>query len=232
MNRFPYRSKDRLGSQQPSPRGSLPPSAISFVVHVLPPLKLTPANIPAVSPASAWPTLVTITMLSGLVGLTATASSDSFRCRWLTSTLTETADPATTCAATGTPVSAAAVTPAITIANRKRYMPSPFRYPSTPPAPTKSLVSPTVTSASTRPHSPAHVPQYERSAGNWEPGGLEPPVGSRGAASAVRCLADLRQGGASHLPSPFDVCSPPAATDSMMPFRTAPTWSRTAAAAA
>src|SRR5919109_381655 len=88
MNRFPYRSNDRLGSQQPPPSGSLPPRATSFLVHVLPPSKLTPSNIPAVSPASPWPTLVTVTMLSGLTGLTAIASSDSFRCRWLTSTLT------------------------------------------------------------------------------------------------------------------------------------------------
>src|SRR5260221_4583380 len=87
MNKFPYLSKDRLGSQHPSPSGSLPPRAISFVCHVLPPSKLTPSNIPADSPASPWPTLVTVTMLSGLAGLTAIASSDSFRCRWLMSIL-------------------------------------------------------------------------------------------------------------------------------------------------
>src|SRR5260370_41462304 len=94
MNKFPYLSKDRLGSQHPSPSGSLPPRAISFVCHVLPPSKLTPSNIPADSPASPWPTLVTVTMLSGLAGLTAIASSDSFRCRWLVSILAGGAAPA------------------------------------------------------------------------------------------------------------------------------------------
>src|SRR5258708_38036712 len=89
MNKSPYLSKDRLGSQHPSPSGSLPPRAISFVSHVLPPSKLTPSNIPADSPASPWPTLVTVTMLSGLAGLTAIASSDSFRCRWLMAILAE-----------------------------------------------------------------------------------------------------------------------------------------------
>src|SRR6266568_6639150 len=103
MNRFPYLSKDRLGSQQASPSGSVAPRPISFVVHVLPPSKLTPSNIPAVSPASRWPTLVTVTMLAGLVGLTAIVSSDSFRCRWLISTL---AGVATT--TRGDPVRAAA----------------------------------------------------------------------------------------------------------------------------
>src|SRR6266566_6335276 len=85
MNRLPYWSKDRLGSQQASPRLSLLP--INFVDQVLPPSKLTPSSMPAVSPASLWPTLVTTTMFLGFVGLTAIASSDSFRCRWLTSTL-------------------------------------------------------------------------------------------------------------------------------------------------
>src|SRR5713226_9115699 len=84
MNRLPYWSKDRLGSQQASPSLSLLP--ISFVDQVLPPSKLTPSNMPAVSPASLCPTLVTTTMFLGFVGLTAIASSDSLRCRWLTST--------------------------------------------------------------------------------------------------------------------------------------------------
>src|SRR5207245_11192954 len=85
MNRLPYRSKDRLGSQQASPRLSLSP--ISFVDQVLPPSKLTPSNMPAVSQASLWPTLVTRTMFLGFVGLTAIAYSNSLKCRWLTSTL-------------------------------------------------------------------------------------------------------------------------------------------------
>src|SRR5260370_26946637 len=152
MNRFACRSNDGLAPQQASPAGSLPPRPIGFVAQVLPPSKLTPSNIPAVSPASAWPTLVTITMLLGLAGLTAIASSDSFRCRWLTSTLAGTAGPAATRAAAGTPASvAAAVAPAITIANRKRYKPSPFPLSQ---------------------HDPAHpgpCPQYERSAHNREP---------------------------------------------------------------
>src|SRR6266851_3974750 len=126
MNRFPYRSNDRLGSQQPSPSGSPAPTAISFVAHVLPPSKLTPSNIPAVSPASPWPTLVTVTMLAGLVGLTAIVSSDSFRCRWLTSTLAGVAAPGptrATASAVGVAASAAAISTATTtIENRKRYM--------------------------------------------------------------------------------------------------------------
>src|SRR6266516_7218888 len=84
MKRFPYSSNDRLGSQQASPSSSLLPTR--RLVHVAPPSKLTARNIPAESPASRCPTLVKTTMLSGLVGLTAMASSDSFRCRWLTST--------------------------------------------------------------------------------------------------------------------------------------------------
>ena len=139
MNKFPWLSKDRLGSQHPSPSGSLPPRAISFLIHVLPPSKLTPSNIPAVSPASAWPTLVTVTMLSGLSGLTAIASSDSFRCRWLISTLTGGA--AVACSpvrawspdrakarAAGVPAIAMAVSTATTtIGSRKRRMFSPSR---------------------------------------------------------------------------------------------------------
>src|SRR5438477_10915226 len=84
MNRLPYSSNERLGSQQASPRLSLLP--MMRVVHVAPPSKLTPSNIPAVSPASRCPIFVTVTMLLGLVGLTAIASADSLRCRWLTST--------------------------------------------------------------------------------------------------------------------------------------------------
>src|SRR5712692_9445748 len=107
MNRLPYSSKDRLGSQQASPRLSLLP--ISFVDQVLPPSKLTPSNMPAVSPASLWPTLVTTTMFLGFVGLTAIASSDSFRCRWLTSTLVGVARTVAVAVATGTMARAAAI---------------------------------------------------------------------------------------------------------------------------
>src|SRR6266566_9391320 len=79
MKRLPYLSNDRLGSQHASPRLSLSP--ISFLVQVLPPSKLTPSN----SPAAGWSTFVTITMFFGLVGLTATVSSDSLVARRLTS---------------------------------------------------------------------------------------------------------------------------------------------------
>src|SRR2546429_6848716 len=80
MKRLPYLSNDKLGSQHASPRLSLSP--ISFLVQVAPPSKLTPSN----NPAAGWSTFVTITMLFGLVGLTATVSSDSLPGRWLTST--------------------------------------------------------------------------------------------------------------------------------------------------
>src|SRR5215471_4933873 len=127
MNRFPYWSKDRLGSQQPSPSGSPAPRPISFVVHVLPPSKLTPSNIPAASPASPWPTLVTVTMLSGLVGLTAIASSDSLKCRWLMSTLTGVAVPVWAAASTAGPAASAAPVTVATakIRTRRRYMACP-----------------------------------------------------------------------------------------------------------
>src|SRR6266849_805833 len=107
MNRLPYSSKDRLGSQQASPRLSL--MTISLVDQVLPPSKLTPSNMPAVSPASLWPTLVTTTMFLGFVGLTAIASSDSFRCRWLTSTLVGVARTVAVAVATRTMARAAAI---------------------------------------------------------------------------------------------------------------------------
>src|ERR1700746_4069736 len=88
MKRLPNSSKDRGGSQHASPSTSPgAPSPINEVVHVEPPLKLTALNIPAVTPASRCPMLVTMTMLFGFVGLIAIASSDSFRWRWLTSTL-------------------------------------------------------------------------------------------------------------------------------------------------
>src|SRR5215831_1670055 len=127
MNRLPYWSKDRLGSQQPSPSGSPAPRAISFVVHVLPPSKLTPSNIPAASPASPWPTLVTVTMFSGLVGLTAMVSSDSLKCRWLMSTLTGVAAPVWAAAsAVGPAASAAPATIATAkIGTRRWYMACP-----------------------------------------------------------------------------------------------------------
>src|SRR5215472_16280232 len=69
-------------------------------------------------------------MLSGLVGLTAIASSDSFRCRWLISTLAGVAaaggpDRAAARAA-GAAASAAPVTTATTtLENRKRYIAVP-----------------------------------------------------------------------------------------------------------
>src|SRR5438876_11978405 len=80
MKRLPYWSNDRLGSQHASPRLSLFP--INFVVQFAPPSKLTPSSIPA----AGCSTFVTITMLFGLVGLTATVSSHSLVDRWLTST--------------------------------------------------------------------------------------------------------------------------------------------------
>src|SRR5437588_12843177 len=80
MKRLPYLSNDRLGSQHASPRLSLSP--INFLVQVAPPSKLTPSN----NPAAGWSTFVPITMLFGLVGLTANVSSDSLPGRWLTST--------------------------------------------------------------------------------------------------------------------------------------------------
>src|SRR5712691_3271744 len=80
MKRLPYLSNERLGSQQASPRLSLFP--ISFVVQVWPPSKLTPSSIPAAGKS----TFETMTMLLGLVGLTAMVSSDSFVWRWLMST--------------------------------------------------------------------------------------------------------------------------------------------------
>src|SRR2546429_336135 len=87
MKRFPYWSNERLGAQHESPSTSSAPSPTSRFVQVVPPSKLTARNIPAVSPASAWPTFVRTTTLFGFVGLTAIASSDSFPARWLTSTL-------------------------------------------------------------------------------------------------------------------------------------------------
>src|SRR5215472_16433295 len=121
MNRFPYWSKDRLGSQQASPSGSPAPRAISLVVHVLPPSKLTPSNIPAASPASRWPTLVTVTMLSGLVGLTAMASSDALKCRWLMSALAGAAASAVGPAASAAPATIATAK----LGTRRRYMVCP-----------------------------------------------------------------------------------------------------------
>src|SRR4051794_21776805 len=82
MNRLPKESNDRLGSQHESPRLSLP-SATMRLVHVCPPSKLTPRNIPE-TPSAMF---VKITMFCGLVGLTAMAVSDSLPTRWLTSTL-------------------------------------------------------------------------------------------------------------------------------------------------
>src|SRR5919108_1265088 len=76
-----------MKSKRASPRLSL--SQISFVVHVCPPSKLTPSSIPA----SGKSTFETSTMLFGLVGLMAIASSDSFVCRWLMSTFVGAAAP-------------------------------------------------------------------------------------------------------------------------------------------
>src|ERR1051325_11826804 len=87
MKRLPNSSNDSVGSQHASPSASpAVPSPINVLVHVEPPSKLTALNMPAVSPASRWPMLVTMTMLLGFVGLIAIASSDSFKWRWLTST--------------------------------------------------------------------------------------------------------------------------------------------------
>src|SRR5712691_3630743 len=85
MNRLPYLSKDKLGSQQADPSGSPgAPVAIRRLVQVAPLSKVTPSNMPAAVP----PILVTITTLLGSVGFTATASSDSLPRRWLTLTFT------------------------------------------------------------------------------------------------------------------------------------------------
>jgi hypothetical protein len=81
IQRLPKASNDRLGSQQDSPRLSLP-SATMRLVHVFPPSKLTPRNIPE-TPSAMF---VKITTFCGLVGLTAIAVSDSLPTRWLTST--------------------------------------------------------------------------------------------------------------------------------------------------
>src|SRR5215470_13392505 len=68
-------------------------------------------------------------MLSGLVGLTAIASSDSFRCRWLISTLAGVAaailGPVWCAAAAVAGTAASAATPStapVIIENQKRYM--------------------------------------------------------------------------------------------------------------
>src|SRR5712691_5322465 len=102
MNRLPYWSKDRLESQQASPRLSELP--ISFVDQVL-----QPSNMPAFSPASLCPILVTTTMFLGFVGLTAIDSSDSLRCRWLTSTLVGVPRTVAVAVATGTAAKAATI---------------------------------------------------------------------------------------------------------------------------
>src|SRR5712672_1424101 len=77
--RLPNSSKDKLGSQHAAPRLSL--FAMILVAQVAPPSRLTAANIPA----AGTTTLVTITILFGLVGLTAIVSSDSLLESWLTS---------------------------------------------------------------------------------------------------------------------------------------------------
>src|SRR5229473_2063437 len=77
--RLPNSSKDKLGSQQAAPRLSL--FAMILEAQVEPASKLTAANIPA----AGTTTLVTITILFGLVGLTAIVSSDSLLESWLTS---------------------------------------------------------------------------------------------------------------------------------------------------
>src|SRR5229473_3210078 len=78
-NRLPNSSKDKLGSQHAAPRLSLFPMIL--LVQVEPPSKLTAANMPA----AGTTTLLTITILFGLVGLTAIVSSDSLLESWLTS---------------------------------------------------------------------------------------------------------------------------------------------------
>src|SRR5689334_3838500 len=82
MKRFPYSSNDKLGSQQVSPKTSVPSPTIRLL-QVCPPSKLTARNIPF-TPSAMF---VNITILLGLVGLTAIASSDSLPARWLTLTL-------------------------------------------------------------------------------------------------------------------------------------------------
>src|SRR5260370_18882312 len=77
--RLPNSSKDKVGSQHAAPRLSL--FAMILVAQVAPPSRLTAANIPA----AGTTTLVTITILFGLVGLTAIVSSDSLLESWLTS---------------------------------------------------------------------------------------------------------------------------------------------------
>src|SRR2546421_6146377 len=77
--RLPNSSKDKLGSQHAAPRLSLFPMIL--VAQLEPPSRLTAANIPA----AGTTTLVTITILFGLVGLTAIVSSDSLLESWLTS---------------------------------------------------------------------------------------------------------------------------------------------------
>src|SRR2546430_6932996 len=77
--RLPNSSKDKLGSQHAAPRLSLFPMIL--VAQLEPPSRLTAANMPA----AGTTTLVTITILFGLVGLTAIVSSDSLLESWLTS---------------------------------------------------------------------------------------------------------------------------------------------------
>src|SRR5437870_13443965 len=83
MKRFPYWSNERLASQQALFSGSSGPVAMTRRIgQVDPPSKLTASNNPAVRGAI----FVSITMLRGSVGLTATVSSDSLPGRWLTLT--------------------------------------------------------------------------------------------------------------------------------------------------
>src|SRR5712692_10762141 len=80
MKRFPYWSNERLASQQALFSGSSGPVAMTRRIgQVVPPSKLTASN----NPAARGAIFVSITMLRGSVGLTATVSSDSLLGRWL-----------------------------------------------------------------------------------------------------------------------------------------------------
>src|SRR5712692_3966550 len=83
MKRFPYWSNERLASQQAPFSGSSGPVPMTRCIgQVVPPSKLMASN----NPAARGAIFVSITMLRGSVGLTATVSSDSLPGRWLTLT--------------------------------------------------------------------------------------------------------------------------------------------------
>src|SRR5258708_4514045 len=109
-----------------------------------PPALNTTQTAPCAAVMVGWSTNRTRPLLSGLAGLTAIASSDSFRCRWLMSILAGVAgkarDPARALAgAAGVAASIAPASIAATmIGNRKRYIiePSSLRpFPKATPGP-------------------------------------------------------------------------------------------------